>query len=322
MVMVFSMKKNILITGADGFLGIQIKSTMESTSVLTLIGRRTVPHKNYYSLDINSITEYSNVLNSVDYVIHCAALVHTMTVKSSELLHEYREINTAGTINLAKQAAQSGVKRFIFISSIKVNGESTSTTETFSADDVHNPQDPYSISKSEAECQLLALGKLTGMEIVIIRPPLVYGPGVKANFASLLNIASKGLPLPFGCFNKNKRSMVSVDNLVNLIITCIDHPKAANQVFLVSDDDDLSTAGLIRKLSKACGMSGFMLPIPVCFFQFIAKVIGKKDFIERLSGSLRVDISKTKELLDWIPPQSVNDGFKKTAEAFLKSKKQ
>lgn len=328
---------NILITGATGFVGKNLLNILNEklfsvcsslninkTSIVATLGR-TKPSNNenlhYYS-DITPSTDYSLSLKGVDVVIHCAARVHIMNDEHFSPLEAYRSVNTAGTLNLAIQAASAGVKRFIFISSIKVNGESTPLENPFTAEDVHSPQDPYSISKSEAEYQLLALGQKTGMEIVIIRPPLVYGPGVKANFASLLNLASKGLPLPFACFNQNKRSMVSVVNLVDLIITCIDHPKAANQVFLVSDDHDLSTADLIVKLSISCGKSGFMLPIPIIFFQFIARLIGKQNFIERLSGSLSVDISKTKSLLNWFPPQSVEDGFKVTAHAFLMSKKQ
>jgi UDP-glucose 4-epimerase len=314
----------ILLTGVTGFLGKYFYNTFPE-HVLHVIGRQDPSlgfSNNYFKLDINKDTDFLSALIGIEIVVHCAARVHMMDDLALNPLESFRAINTNGTLNLAKQAADLGVKRFVFISSIKVNGESTLPEKAFTADDVHHPQDPYAISKSEAECQLLALGQKTGMEVVIIRPPLVYGPGVKANFASLLNLASKGLPLPFACFNNNKRSMVSVDNLVDLIITCIEHPKAANQVFLVSDDDDLSTTDIIKKLSRACGNSGFMLPIPVVLFKLIAILIGKQDFIDRLSASLRVDISKTKELLDWIPPQSVNDGFKKTAEAFLKSKKQ
>jgi UDP-glucose 4-epimerase len=317
------MKKSILLTGATGFVGHVLATQLAETSHLKVLARRepTLISAEFCKAHIDPACDYSAFLTKVSIVIHCAARVHIMNDTALDPLLIFREVNTYGTLNLAKQAAQAGVKRFIFISSIKVNGESSSIDKPFTAADVHNPQDPYGISKSEAETQLLALGQETGMEIVIIRPPLVYGPGVKANFASLLNLASKGLPLPFACFNQNKRSMVSVDNLVDLIITCIDHPKAANQVFLVSDDYDLSTADLISKLSKACGKSGFMFYVPVVFFKIIAKLIGKQDFIERLSGSLSVDISKAKQLLNWIPPQSVDNGFKKTADAFLKSKK-
>jgi UDP-glucose 4-epimerase len=317
----------ILITGATGFVGSVLLADLKKSSNVNVISTARKGYKSVYDDsvvvgEINDSTDYSAAIDGVDVVIHCAARVHVMNDTALDPLLIFREVNTYGTLNLAKQAAQAGVKRFIFISSIKVNGESSSIDKPFTAEDVHHPQDPYGISKSEAETQLLALGQETGMEIVIIRPPLVYGPGVKANFSSLLNLASKGLPLPFACFNQNRRSMVSVDNLVDLIITCIDHPKAANQVFLVSDDHDLSTADLISKLTKACGKSGFMLPIPIILFKFLARVIGKQNFMERLTGSLRVDISKTKSLLNWVPPQSVEDGFKVTADAFLKSNKQ
>lgn len=312
---------SILVTGHTGFLGqVLVRYLQPKFSSITLVGRRSLELQSsvFYQREMSSDADYSDCLSSIDVVIHCAARVHIMNDEASDPIMACREVNTYGTLNLAKQAVKAGVKRFVFISSIKVNGESTDAKRPFTANDVHNPQDPYGLSKSEAESQLLALGQETGMEIVIIRPPLVYGPGVKANFASLLNLASKGLPLPFGCFNTNRRSMVSVDNLVDLIVTCIDHPKAANQVFLVSDDEDLSTAQLISRLSRACGKSGFLLPIPVFLFKVVARVLRKKDVIERLSGSLRVDISKTKDVLSWSPPQSVDDGFKLTAEAFLK----
>ncbi|UJF23147.1 UDP-glucose 4-epimerase family protein [Shewanella sp. OMA3-2] len=317
------MSDNILITGATGFVGTTVSLALNELGyTITEIGRRFsgLNHK-FFPVEFDDETEALNALVGIDIVVHMAARAHVMKDSTINPLQSYRLVNTYGTLKLARQAASFGVKRFIFISSIKVNGESTSLDKSFTADDVHHPQDAYGISKSEAETQLLALGQQTGMEIVIIRPPLVYGPGVKANFASLLNLASKGLPLPFACFNQNKRSMVSVDNLVNLIITCIEHPNAANQVFLVSDDEDLSTADLISRLSKACGKSGFMLPIPVSVFSICAKILRKKDFIDRLSGSLTVDISKTKTLLSWSPPLSVDEGFKKTADAFLLSKK-
>lgn len=312
------------LTGGNGFLGSYIKQYLtESDSNLLLIGRTPSALMDVDDIlidTINSETSY-NFISVPNVLIHCAARAHIMDDSSDDPLAEYRTVNTAGTLNLARQAAEAGVKRFIFISSIKVNGESTSHSGAFTADDERNPLDPYGVSKSEAEIQLLVLAEETGMEVVIIRPPLIYGPGVKANFASLLNLVSKGLPLPFACINNNKRSMVSVDNLVDLIMTCIEHPNAANQVFLVSDDDDLSTAKMVNKLAKTCGKSGWMLPVPLMLFQLVGRVLGKTDVINRLTGSLHVDISKTKTLLNWTPIMSVDEGFKKTADAFLQNKK-
>ncbi|CFW10481.1 UDP-glucose 4-epimerase [Vibrio cholerae] len=244
-----------------------------------------------------------------------------MNDDSSDPLSEFRAVNTEGTLNLARQAAKTGVKRFIFLSSIKVNGESTSGRQSFTAFNTRSPEDPYGQSKAEAEEQLLELGKQTGMEIVIIRPTLVYGPGVKANFASLMSLVAKGIPLPFGCISNNKRSLVSVDNLVDLIITCIDHPKAANQVFLVSDDHDVSTSEMVREMAIALGKPTWQLPVPIWCYKLAGKLFNKSDVVDRLIGSLQVDISHTKETLDWAPPQTLQEGFKKTAEAFLSSKK-
>jgi UDP-glucose 4-epimerase len=313
----------ILVTGATGFVGQIVVDTLQkkNIAVKAVVRNNRCHFKNSEIItSINNTTDFKHALNDCSTAIHCAGRVHVMDDSSSNPLEEFREVNTYGTLNLAQQAADAGVKRFIFISSIKVNGESTELGFPFKPDEDFIPTDPYGLSKYEAEVGLRKIANETGMEIVIIRPPLVYGPGVKANFASLLNLASKGLPLPFACFDKNRRSMVSVDNLVDLIVTCIDHPKAANQVFLVSDDEDLSTAQLISRLSRACNKSGFLLPIPVFLFKVVARVFGKKDVIERLSGSLCVDISKTKDVLSWSPPQSVDDGFKLTAEAFLKGK--
>jgi len=317
----------IVLTGMSGFVGqaLLLRLLNNENNIRAAVRNPNKTHGGQVSLfPIDNICKNQNweiIVRGADIVIHCAARVHIMDDNSSRPLDEFREVNTYGTLNLAQQAADAGVKRFIFISSIKVNGESTEPSFPFKPDDAFIPTDPYGLSKYEAEVGLRQIAKETGMEVVIIRPPLVYGPNVKANFASLLNLASKGLPLPFACFSHNRRSMVSVGNLVDLIVTCIHHPKAANQVFLVSDDNDLSTSDLIAKLSNSCGKSIFMLPIPIIFFQFIAALIGKQNVIERLVGSLIVDISKTKQLLDWTPPQSVDEGFKQTADAFLKSKR-
>ncbi|EKO3645759.1 SDR family oxidoreductase [Vibrio metschnikovii] len=313
----------ILITGSNGFLGSHIIERMKGKP-LTLLDRgldNKHPAYPFFQCEINRNHDYSKVLEGCQTVIHCAARVHIMDDKEAEPLALYREVNTAGTINLAKQAIDSGIKRFIFISSIKVNGEASILEKPFGAGDPHAPQDDYGLSKSEAELQLMELAKDSGMEVVIIRPTLVYGPGVKANFASLMGLVAKGIPLPFGCISNNKRSLVSVDNLVDLIITCIDHPKAANQVFLVSDDHDVSTSEMVREMAIALGKPTWQLPVPIWFYKLAGKLFNKSDVVDRLIGSLQVDISHTKETLDWAPPQTIQEGFKKTAEAFLESKK-
>ncbi|MBY3673522.1 UDP-glucose 4-epimerase [Vibrio paracholerae] len=312
---------NILLTGASGFIGSKLLEELPADNISSL-GRgkpEGQPSEKFIKLEIDNDTDYSVALSGVGVVVHLAARVHVMNDTVSTPLEEYREVNTRGTVNLARQAANAGVKRFVFVSSIKVNGEGTSQDKPFTSADLHAPEDDYGLSKSEAEQQLFKIGKETGMEIVVIRPTLVYGPGVKANFASLMNLVSKGIPLPFGCITKNKRSLVSVDNLVDLIITCIDHPKAANQVFLVSDDHDVSTAEMVRELAIALDKPTWQLPVPIWCYKLFGKLFGKSDIVDRLTGSLQVDISHTKETLGWKPPQTLQEGFKQTAQAFLQA---
>jgi nucleoside-diphosphate-sugar epimerase len=312
----------LILTGATGFVGKQILDKLTSFDV-NVIGRSKPEIDNDFTFfrgNIDAESDYGPALADGDVVIHSAARAHIMDDKSADPLTAFREVNTIGTINLAKQAAQAGVKRFIFISSIKVNGEHTYRGKPFDADDKPSPEDPYGRSKAEAEEQLKKLSKETGMDVVIIRPPLVYGPGVKANFATMMRLAATGIPLPFGGIKENRRSLVSLYNLVDLIVTCISHPNAANQTFLVSDDEDLSTAKMLKELSVALGKSGKMLSFPVKFFEVLGKVSGKSAIIVRLCGSLQVDISKTKELLDWQPPVSVKEGFARTAEHYLNNK--
>ncbi|HIF9399504.1 TPA: UDP-glucose 4-epimerase family protein [Photobacterium damselae] len=318
------MSQQILVTGGTGFIGQRLLLKLKELSKPSVsIGRKlaaSVFSDEHYVIDINSRSDYSSILKRNSVIIHCAARVHVMNDSLNDPLEAYREVNTAGTLNLAKQAVSAGVKRFIFVSSIKVNGELTIVNKPFRFDDERYPEDPYGQSKSEAEEQLLKLAEDTGLEVVIIRPTLVYGPGVKANFVSLLNLVSKGLPLPFGCIKGNKRSLVSVDNLVDLIVTCIDHPKAVNQVFLVSDDNDISTREIVQQMAKALGKSQWLLPIPTTCYRLVGKIAGKEDVISRLLGSLQVDITHTKDTLGWKPPQTLEDGFKQTADAFLKNK--
>ncbi|NYR13100.1 SDR family oxidoreductase [Pseudoalteromonas sp. MIP2626] len=310
----------IAITGATGFVGKHlIKELMIkelSAEELVIIGRRKVnlPNTTFFNSSIDGETDYSKALGSIDVIVHCAARAHIMNDDAKDPLAEFREVNTEGTLNLAKQAAQSGVKRFIFLSSIKVNGESTSGKGPFTASDSSAVEDPYGISKAEAEQQLLELGKQTGMEIVIIRPPLVYGEGVKANFASLMRFVGKGLPLPFRAIKNNKRSLISVYNLVDLIMVCIEHPKAANQMFLASDDNNLSTAEMVALMAKVQNKKNLALPVPVWCFKLAGKLLNKTDVIDRLTGSLQLDITHTKSTLNWTPPYSVEHGFKLAAK--------
>ncbi|MFA0456312.1 UDP-glucose 4-epimerase family protein [Vibrio breoganii] len=310
----------ILLTGASGFLGGHLfdKLVDNAFNVIPLLRRESSKYPNSFVVsDFNSSSDFSLALSDVDCVIHLAARVHMMHDAVSNPLEEYREVNTHATSNLAWQAAGAGVKRFIFVSSIKVNGEGTTLGKPFTSTDEPAPEDDYGLSKAEAEQQLFEIGKETGMEIVVIRPTLVYGPGVKANFASLLNLVSKGVPLPFGCIKGNRRSLVSVTNLADLIVTCINSPKAANHTFLASDDYDVSTSEMVSEMSVACGKKSFQLPVPAWCYKFAGKLLKKEDVVDRLVGSLQVDISHTKETLDWTPPQSLQDGFKETADYIL-----
>lgn len=315
--------KKLLVTGASGFIGHALACSSRQAGY----DLRRVIHKTQICLEgdnwddvvvsgINSETDWSIALDKVDFVVHLAARVHVMKDRLSNPLAEFREVNTKGTINLATQAARYGVKRFIFISSIKVNGEGSNIGQYYTPDDLPSPVDPYGISKYEAECQLFRLGQETGMEIIVIRPVLVYGPGVKANFLSMMNLLNKGLPLPFGKV-ENRRSLVALDNLTDLIITCIEHPAAANQVFLVSDDEDLSTTALLRRMGEALGKPARLIPINAGILKAGAMFLGRRDIAQRLLGSLQVDISKTKSILGWSPPISVEEALGKTAQDFL-----
>ncbi|NSY35190.1 NAD-dependent epimerase/dehydratase family protein [Pseudoalteromonas sp. JC28] len=305
---------NILVTGYSGFVGSELSKCIYQKHNLSFLGRKPSSYGVVHQANIDGQSDFTTALESIDVVIHCAARVHVMNDSVADLLEAFKVVNTMGTLNLANQAKKAGVKRFIFVSSVKVNGESTSDSKPFCASDEPKPRDPYGVSKAEAEMQLVALGKETNMEIVIIRPPLVYGEGVKANFASLMKYVGKGLPLPFRSINKNKRSLVSVYNLVDLIKVCIDHPKAANQIFLVSDGHDLSTAEMVALMAKVQNKKKLALPVPVWCFNFAGKLLNKQDVIDRLTGSLELDITHTKNTLNWSPPYSVEHGFKLAAK--------
>ena len=260
--------------------------------------------------NIDGATNWSLALEGVDMVIHLAARVHVMHDTETDPITAFRTVNVDGTLNLARQAAASGVKRFVFISSVKVNGESTVPGHAFSEADAPNPQDAYGQSKHEAEQGLRQLSADTGMEVVIIRPPLVYGPGVKANFASLMRAVQRGWPLPLGAVH-NQRSLVALDNLVDFIVNCITHPKAANQTFLVSDGEDLSTPDLIRRMARVMNRIARLMPVPMWALKAGALLLGKGDAVQRLCGNLQVDISKSRTLLGWSPPISVDEGLRR-----------
>jgi len=306
---------NILITGANGFVGSYLAKKLSNLPAvkLTLAARvasTTQLVKTFKVNQIDSTTEWSEALVGCQSVVHTAARAHVMKDEVADPLTEYRRVNVDGTLNLARQAAEAGVRRFIFISSIKVNGEQTLIGKPFTAEDIPAPEDAYGISKYEAEQGLLQIAADSGLEVVIIRPPLVYGPGVKGNFSSMMQVVKKGFPLPLGAIN-NMRSLVALDNLVDLIITCINHPAAANQVFLAGDGEDLSTTELLRGVAKAAGVPSRLLPVPASVLMFMASLLGKKEMAQRLLGTLQVDISKARDLLDWTPLLSVEKGLRR-----------
>jgi UDP-glucose 4-epimerase len=309
---------NVLLTGYTGFVGAHLLNKLDLGYKVSLLGRKQPENldHDFYRGELNSKPDFRVALASIKTVIHCAARAHIMNDDSQDPLAEFREVNTYGTLNLAKQAASLGVKRFIFISSIKVNGESTENDTRFSPRDKHKPEDPYGISKAEAEEGLLEIVKETGMEVVIIRPTLVYGPEVKGNFLNLLKLSKLPTPLPFGLVN-NKRSMIYLDNLVDLIVTCIDHPNAANRVFLASDGDDLSLARLFTLIRQAMNKYSLLLPIPVFLFNLMGRLTGKTAVVDRLIGDLQVDSSDAKKYLDWSAPYTVGQGIKATVDVFL-----
>ncbi len=306
----------ILVAGANGFVGRALCAELikQGLTILAAVREKATLENciPFVIGDINHATNWSTALSGVDVVIHLAARVHIMNDTSADPLAEFRKINVEGTLNLARQAANAGVKRFIFVSSVKVNGEHTEAGKPFNENSITDPQDAYGISKLEAEQSLLKIAQETGMEVVIIRPPLVYGAGVKANFASMMRAVRRGIPLPLGAIH-NKRSFVYVGNLVSVIMCCIDNPAAANQVFMVSDGNDLSTTQLLRSCAAALGVKARLLPLPQKLLEIGAALLGKRDVAQRLCGSLQVDITKARTMLGWTPPFSVADGLKATA---------
>jgi nucleoside-diphosphate-sugar epimerase len=313
----------ILVTGASGFIGGALCASLVKHSPLRISVRDKSKAELFTNVDVFEASlspseDWSAALSGVSVVIHCAARVHVMKETVADPLAEFCRVNVDGTLRLARQASEAGVRRFIFLSSIKVNGELTELHDPFTADHILVPSDPYGASKYGAEIGLKALSEKTGMEVVIIRSPLVYGPGVKANFLSMMNWLRRGIPLPLGGIKKNRRSFVFIGNLVGLIVTCINHPAAANQTFLVSDDEDLSTTGLLERMTLALGQSSKLISVPTALIILGARLIGKPDISQRLCGSLQVDIRKTKELLGWEPSVSVNEGLRQTAAHFLK----
>jgi nucleoside-diphosphate-sugar epimerase len=307
----------VLLTGASGFVGAALLRRLREDGFDVVALVRTLssllPPVSVPTTRLGEIvgtTDFSEALAGITTVVHLAARAHIMRDKAADPLAAFYAVNVEGTLNLARQCAAVGVKRFVFISSIKVNGEATLLGRPFTADDVPAPVDPYSISKMKAEQGLCQIAVEAGMEVVIIRPPLVYGPGVKANFAALMHAVQRGWPLPLGAVH-NQRSFVALDNLLDFIITCMTHPQAASQTFLISDGQDLSTNELVRGMAQAAGVPARLLPVPVWVLQAGASLLGKRDAVQRLCGNLQIDMSKARSVLGWLPPVSVDEGLRR-----------
>ncbi len=305
--------KTVLVTGASGFLGQALMHQLIANGCAVTAVSRSQPATHTQGwICLTHYEDAHTLLQGHTCVVHLAARVHVMHDTSTDSLAEFRAANVDVTLNLARQAAAAGVQRFVFISSVKVNGESTAPGNPFTENDTPNPQDAYGQSKYEAEQGLRQIAAETGMELVIIRPPLVYGPGVKANFSALMCAVQRGWPLPLGAITHNRRSLVGLGNLLDLIVTSIVHPLAGNQTFLVSDGHDLSTADLVRGLARAAGVSARLWPVPLGFLRIGASLLGKRAAVQRLCGDLQVDISKARHMLDWTPPLSIEESLRRT----------
>jgi len=312
---------NFLVTGSTGFVGSQL------VQQLLIDGHRVVAaaRKKPFGLDGAEFLQIKDIaeanwhlsLKSVDVVLHLAARVHVMKERLSDPLAEFRRINVAATEKLARSAGSQGVRRFVYVSSIKVHGEETALDAPFSPDDLPSPLDAYGISKLEAERRLVEIANESGMELVIVRPPLVYGAGVGGNFAQMIKVLCKGYPLPFASVH-NLRSLIYVGNLVDALILCATHPAAKGQTYLVNDEEDLSTPALLAELGAAMGHSPRLLPFPEWGLKTLGQLTGRSSQLERLTASLRVDGSKIRRELGWMPPFSVQQGLRLTVADFLK----
>lgn len=299
----------ILVTGANGFIGNAVSQRLLKEGV-DIIGATRRPGNRPWATHappLGPLSDWRSAVLGRSVVIHTAGRAHVMNDQVKDPTGLFRMINTTGTLELAEQAATTGVRRFIFLSSIGVNG--AQSTRPFNETDLPRPSAAYAVSKFEAEKGLMELADRTGMEVVIIRPPLVYGPNAPGNFGRLVDAVRHKVPLPLGAVNNNRRTLVGLDNLVDLIMTCTHHPAAANQVFLAGDNEDLSTTDLLRRIARALGVASRLLPVPESILKFAARAVGKGAMIERLCGSLQVDITKARKVLGWAPPFSVDEGL-------------
>lgn len=317
------MKTRLLVTGSSGFVGRHLIQQLQGSTDLQVRALvRRLPDVSASDVEYVVLPDFSAVspehpaVQGVDVVVHLASRVHVMNDTEVDPLAAFRQVNVGHTLALARSAASAGAKRFVFVSSVKVNGEQTAPGRPFRETDPSAPVDPYGISKMEAEEALKALALETGLEVVIVRPVLVYGPGVKANFESMMKWLVKRVPLPFGAI-RNQRSLVALDNLVSLILTCTTHPAASNQTFLASDGEDVSTTELLRKLATALDAPARLIPFPQWVLACGATLLGKKALSQRLCGSLQVDITKAREVLGWHPPLTLEQGLEVTAQHYF-----
>lgn len=306
----------VLVTGATGFLGgaLVVRLAAEDQVDVRAATRGAPPAGSgrvewVVVGDLDADTDWAVALAGVDVVVHAAARVHVMHDTARDPLAEFRRANVDGTLALARQAAAAGVRRFVFVSSVKVNGERTSRGHPFRATDAPDPADPYGMSKAEAEAGLRALAAATGLEVVIVRPVLVYGPGVKGNFRSMMRWIRRGIPLPLAAVD-NRRSLVALDNVVDLLVSCLRHPAAAGATFMVSDGDDVSTAELLRRVAAAMGRRPRLIPVPLPLLRALGAITGRRAPIQRLCDDLQVDIEATRSRLGWSPPRSMDEALR------------
>ena len=314
----------MLVTGASGFVGRALCEELVNRGYRVRAVLRDTTDEIFHGCEmvripvISGDSNWTHALNGVVTVIHLAARVHVMQEKAINPLDEFRKVNVVGTEHLARSAAANGVKRLICVSSIKVNGEITYEDQKFSEKNEPSPQDPYGISKFEAEQALRIIAKETGLEVVIVRPPLIYGTGVKGNFAQMLKVLAKGIPLPLASV-RNRRSLVYVENLVDALIACATHPAAVGQTYLVSDGEDISTPDLLYRLGEAMGRPARLFPCWPTLLKMAGRLTGKSSQIERLLGSLQVDSGKIRRELNWNPPYTLQQGLQATAEWYRNS---